>query len=243
MNEFENVETTRCLQLVDELDEFRGAETEFALLTAALRPATGAFAGELDAHPARGRDPKVVGHFDEHIEFTHLLEHDEDLVSELLRHEGQPHELVVLVAIADDEMFGALRQSDHRLQFGLGTAFEPHAVRLAEAHDLFDHVALLIHLDRIHRGVAARVLELTDRAAETPAQGFDARSQDVRESQQHRQLDALPFEVGGEIPQIECPLRMPRIGTHDHVAAFMMSKYRRPILPRCRERAASRASP
>src|SRR5256885_8432032 len=49
-----------------------------------------------------------------------------------------------LVAVAHDEMLGALRQSEHRLQLGLGAALQSHAMLRAELDDLFDHVALLV---------------------------------------------------------------------------------------------------
>ena len=80
-------------------------------------------------------------------------------------------------------------------------------MRLAELHDLLDHVPLLIHLDRIHGGVAAGVLELLDRLGEALGERFDARAQDVGETEEDGQLNALPFEIGREIAQVERVLR------------------------------------
>lgn len=93
---------------------------------------------------------------------------------ELLAHERQPHELVVLVAVADDQVLGAFGKAKHRLQFGLRTAFEAHTVRLAELHDFLNDVALLVDLDRIHRGIPAGVFEFLDRRGEPLGERFDA---------------------------------------------------------------------
>ena len=76
-------------------------------------------------------------------------------MSELLAHEGEAHELLVLVAVADDQVIGVLGQAEHRLQLRLAAALEADAVRLAELDDLLDDVPLLIDLDRIDRRVAA----------------------------------------------------------------------------------------
>ena len=58
--------------------------------------------------PAVGSTPRAVRRLEQHVELAQLLEHDEDLVPELLAHEGQAHELLVLVAVADDEVVGGL---------------------------------------------------------------------------------------------------------------------------------------
>ena len=68
-----------------------------------------AFGRELDAHAGRRRDAELVRRLQQHVELAQLLEHDEDLVAELLAHEGEAHELLVLVAVADDEVVGATR--------------------------------------------------------------------------------------------------------------------------------------
>ena len=108
MNQLQDADLSERLQFIDELDELGRAESELALLAATLCPPAGPFAGELDAHAAGRRHAEFFGDFEQHVELADLLEHDEHLVSELLPHEGQPHELMVLVAVADDEMLGAL---------------------------------------------------------------------------------------------------------------------------------------
>ena len=110
--------------------------------------------------PAVGVTPISSATCEQHVDLAQLLDHDEDLMAELLAHEGEAHELLVLVAVADDEMIGVLGEAEHRLQLGLAAALEADAVRLAELDDLLDDVALLVDLDRVDGRVAAGVLEL-----------------------------------------------------------------------------------
>jgi hypothetical protein len=110
---------------------------------------------------------------------------------------------VVLVAVADDEVVGRVAEGQHGLELGLGAALQPDAVRPPVLEDLLDHVALLVDLDRVHGGVAARVLELGRGGAEALGQLLDARPEDVAEAQQHGERDALLLEVAGELEQRE----------------------------------------
>ena len=173
-------------QLVDRLHELRGVEAELRLLAAALLPAAEAARRELDAHAGRRRHAHLVGDLEQHVDLAQLLDDDEHLVAELLAHEGEAHELLVLVAVADDQVIGVLGEAEDRLELRLAAALEADAVRLAELDDLLDDVALLIDLDRIHGRVAAGVAELLARLLEARRQRLDARAKDVGEAQAAR---------------------------------------------------------
>ena len=142
---------------------------------------------ELDADADARLGLHLVGHLEQHVELVELLDDDDDLVAQLLAHEGQAHELLVLVAVADDEVVAGLAQAQHGLQLRLAAALEPDAELLPELDDLLHHVALLVHLDRVDRGVAPFVAELLDRVGEMPREGRDARPQDVGEAEQERE--------------------------------------------------------
>ena len=204
-------------QLVDRLHELRGVEPELRLLAAALLPAAKAARRELDAHAGRRRHAHLVGDLQQHVDLAQLLEHDEDLVPELLAHEGEAHELLVLVAVADDDVLGVLGESENRLQLGLAAALEADAVRLAEFDDLLDDVALLVHLDRIHRRVAAGVAELLARLLEAIGQRLDARPQDVGEAEQHRKRDALLLESFVIVEEVDDVIRAVLVGADNDV--------------------------
>ena len=217
MDQLHDVEPARRAELVHRLHELRGVEAELRLLTAALLPASVAGGRELDADARRRRDTEVVGHREQHVDLAELLDDDEDLVSQLLAHQGEAHELLVLVAVADDEMLRALGQAEHRLQLGLGAALEADAVLGAELHDLLDDVPLLVDLDRVHGRVGSRVLVLADRVREPLAQRLDARAEDVREAQQHRQGDALLFQIAREVVQTQLSVGMLLVRAHHDV--------------------------
>src|SRR5204863_3775473 len=119
-------------ELLDRRHEIGGVETELGFFTAALFPSAESTRGQLDAHSSRRRDLHLLGDLEQHIDLAQLLEHDEHLMAELLSHEGEAHELLILVAVADDEVIGLLTQTENRLELRLAAALEPDAVRLAE---------------------------------------------------------------------------------------------------------------
>lgn len=127
-------------------------------------------------------------------------------MAELLAHQGQPHELLVLVAVADDEVMVRVAEAQDGHQAGLAAALQADAELLAELHHFLHHVALLVHLDRVDRGVAALIAELLDRVGEVPGQRGDARAEDVGEAEQQGKADTLRIEVGGQLVEIESAL-------------------------------------
>jgi hypothetical protein len=122
---------------------------------------------------------------------------------QLLAHERQPHELLVLVAVADDEMVGGLVEAEHCLELRLAAALEADAVGGAELDDLVDHVALLVHLNRVDSRIGPLVAELLDRVVELGSEGLDAGAQDIGEAKQQRQTDTLGMEIHGQVVQIQ----------------------------------------
>ena len=140
-------------------------------------------------------------------------------MAQLLAHQGEAHELFVLVAVADDEVVGRLRNAENCLELRLAATLQSHTVRLAKLEDLFDDVPLLIHLDRVHRRIAARIRELGSRLVEARRQGLDAGAKNVREAQQHRHRNALLLEIHGDVVQIDLVLRALLVRLYDDVAA------------------------
>src|SRR3982751_1811246 len=132
MNKFQNVEASRGAKLLDRGDEIRRVETELRLFAATLLPPSKAARRQLDAHTSCRRDLHLLRHLQQDVDLTQLLQHDENLVPKLLTHEGQPHELLVFVAVADDEVISRLGETENRLQLRLAAALESDTVRLAE---------------------------------------------------------------------------------------------------------------
>src|SRR6185437_78504 len=148
--EMHAIEIASVGKLVDDTNELRRAEPELGFLAATLGPAAGAFREELDANADVRPHVELGGDLEQHVHLAHLLHHDEDFVAELLAHEGEAHELLVLVAVADDRVARRFSEPEHGLQLRLAAAFQSHAKRLAELHDLLDDVALLVNLDRVN---------------------------------------------------------------------------------------------
>ena len=211
----------RFAQLVDHANELARAESELRLLATALRPSSVSLGGELDAHAGLRRDAHFVRDAQQHIELAFLLDDDEHFVAELLAHEGEAHELLVLVAVADDQVVRRLAEREHRLQLRLAAAFDADAMRRAELHDLLDDVPLLIDLDRIDEGVLSLVLEFLDRAIEGVVERFDARAEDVAEAEEHGEADALLTKIHREIEEIEPAIGAREIGTDDRMSLLV----------------------
>src|SRR5690606_14057522 len=128
---------------------------------------------------------------------------------QLLTHQREADELLVLVSVAHDDVVGSLAERQHGLELGLAADLETDSVRLTEVEDLLDDVALLVHLDRVNRGVASLVAELLDRALEALGQRLDPRPQDVGEPQQQGKRDSLRRQVLRQLEEIQPAFRLP----------------------------------
>src|SRR2546423_10048169 len=195
VNQPEDIETTLGLEAIDELHQLRRAESDLRLLATAFRPPAGPFGVELDADARRRSDPELVGDLEHDVHLAQLLENDEHLMPQLLTHQRETHELFVLVAVAHDHVIRVLGESKHGLQLRFASALEPDASDFPDLDYLLDHVALLIHFDRVDRGVSALIGKLSARPRELLVQRLDSGAQDIRKAQQRREPDALLFQI------------------------------------------------
>ena len=105
---------------------------------------------------------------------------------------GEDHRFdvaIVLEAVAhDDAVRRIFGDRHHREQFRLGSHLESKTEFLAVAVDLFDHQALLIDLDRKHRGVAVLVAVLGDRRAEGISDVAQSMRENIGETNDHRRV-------------------------------------------------------
>src|SRR5690348_3540347 len=174
MNQLEDVESPHRAQFLDRRDEIRGVQTEFGFLAPALLPPPKAPRRELDPDTRRRLDLHLVGDLEEHVDLAQLLQDNEHLMAELLTHEGEAHELLVLVAVANDDVVRRLGQTENRLELRLAAALQADAVRLPKLENFLDDVALLVDLDRVYGRVAAGIPELLTRLLEARRECFDA---------------------------------------------------------------------
>ena len=118
------------------------------------------------------------------MQFGVLLDHRDDLPAHLLGQHGHLDVFVVLEAVADDRRF-VVGHRHHRHQLGLRAGFQPEPERLAELQHLFDHLPLLIHLDRDRRsssrpGTCARAMAVSKALCSSPSRCFRISAKRIR---------------------------------------------------------------
>jgi hypothetical protein len=148
-----------------------------------------------DAELARGLDHEV--------DLARAVDHDVGRAAEPLRQQRRLDVGAVLVAIADDQRLGRVEQRQRHQQLGLGAGLEADPQRRAVLDDLLHHVALLVHLDRVHAPVHTLVPVLGHRLLEAPGDALHARGQDVREADQHRLAQPAALEVLHQLEQVD----------------------------------------
>ncbi len=172
-------------EALDNGKQLRSGKAELGLLTPRVSPLARSQRRKSHAQ-ANLRDYLQLRRFlDDHAHFRHLLDDDEDVVTELLPHQRQADEFTVLVAVADD---GAAlrRQRQHGHQLRLGASFEADR-NILRGDDVLDHRLLLVDLDRVQRGVLALVFEALDIGIEGTGQMTHTVLKNVREAHQQRQ--------------------------------------------------------
>ena len=109
-------------------------------------------------------------------------------MAELLAQQRQAHVLAVFIAIADDQRRTAVGERQHRQQLGFAACFEPYATitTLRGSENLFYHPTLLVHLNRVNRGIAALVVHVLHGGVKGTAKLFDAIVKNIAKAHQHR---------------------------------------------------------
>ena len=136
------------------------------------------------------------------IELGVLLDDRNDVAADLLGVHRHLDVLVVLEAVADDRRV-VVGDRQHRQQFRLRAGFQSELVGLAVLEDLFDHLALLVHLDRKHAAVVALVAVLLDRVFERAVNLAETVLQNLAEANQNRRIDAAQDELVDQLFEID----------------------------------------
>ena len=157
--------------------------------------------------PMRGRTLYFSAMLQDRRQLAEVLDHRDDGAAELGGDDHRFEVAVVLEAVADDEALRRVRRHGHdRQQLGLAAHFEAEAERLAVAIHLFDHQALLVHLDREHRGVAILVVVLGDRLRERVVQMLEPVREDVGEAHHHRRRELAFLQSLHDVEQVDLAL-------------------------------------
>ena len=224
VHELQAVEHVLLAQDLDRLEDFGDEQAELRLVAGRFAPLARAFAGELHAHADARAHVVFLGDAQDGRQLAEVLDHRDDGAAELGGDDHRFEIAVVLEAVADDEPLRRIgRHGHHRQQLGLAAHFEAEAERLAVAVHLFDHQALLVHLDREHRGVAVLVVVLGDRLRERVVQMLEAVREDVGEAHHHRRGELALLESLHDVEQVDLALGI-HVGAHHQVARGFTQK-------------------
>ena len=208
VHELQAVEHVARLEHVEQLEDLGDEQPELGLLAGRVAPAARALAEELHAHADARPHAVGVGVLEDQAELVEVLDDRDDGAAELGRERHGLDVAVVLEAVADDQPVGRVLGHRHDgEQLGLGADLQAEAELLAVAVDLLDHQALLVHLDREHRGVAVLVVVLGDRLREGGVQVLQPVREDVGEAHHDRRRQIAGLEALDDLEQIDlvCP--------------------------------------
>ncbi len=193
----------RLLQDLHRVDELGDGEPELREVAGRALPLPRAARRELRAQADHGLDAHLVGEAQELRELGELLDDDDDLAAELAAEEGEAQELLVLVAVADGERLGVGVHAEDDEELALRARLEPVVVRRAGVEDLLDHLAHLVHLDRVHAEVAGAVGHLGDRLPERLVDLLHAGAEHVLEADHAGEADLPLLDVLDHVHEVD----------------------------------------
>jgi len=173
-------------QALPQVQQLARRQPELGLVTAAVLPLARTQRGQTHAHADAGFHVQRLGLLQHQFQLGGLLDDDVGLQAELAADQCQTDVFAVLVAVADDQPTRPA-QRQHRHQFRLGTGFQTETLAVMAGQGA-GHAAMLVDLDRIDRGVAARIVPVRLRLRERGLQLAQTLAEDVRKAHQQRQL-------------------------------------------------------
>ena len=200
-------------------EQIRHREPKLGPLPHRAAPAAGAAGGELGANADEGGRPQLVAGGDDPLHLIGLLDHHHRLAAEAAGQDCRFDVAAVLIAVADQQGLGIVKQRQGDQQFGLAAGLQAEVPATAALHQLLHHVALLVAFHRKNALIAASVGVLSDGPLEGGMQPLQPVLKDVVEADQQGQAQVAALELPHQLHQIQrsAPLAA---GLHDHVAPF-----------------------
>ena len=172
--------------MLDGRHQLRRTQAELGLLATGVLPVALADAHQPHPQADTRRHAQLVRQRQQRRQLGHLLHHDMHVKAQLLAHQRQAQVFRVLVAVADDGI-ARVGQRQHGQQLRLGARLQADTLAIFTGpQDLVHHPALLVHLDRVHRRIAALVLIGLDGLTEGPGQQLHPLAQNPGKARQHR---------------------------------------------------------
>ena len=203
--EVEELEAVAQSHLVEHLQghqQLGAVESELRGVAAALAPLAAAVACQLDADAQVGAHAQLLGRLGNDLQFGQFLDDEEDALAHLLCQQSQFDEVLVLVAVADDEAVAVHVGGQHGMQFGLGAGFQSQVIAFAVADDFLHDGAHLVHLDGEDDEVLGLVVVLLGSLAEALVGLLDAVVEDVGEAQQYGSRDVARGQLVHDLLEV-----------------------------------------
>ena len=176
--------------------QVRGVEAELRVLSATRGPLPGTFAMQPHANPDVRLHPHLPRHPDRLLQFLDLLDHDDDRLAQPPPEHGGADVSAIFVAVANDQALQILVHGQGRDQLRLRPRLEAEMILLSRVHDLLDHLAQLIDLDREDTAVMIAIAEFANRTLESEIDGSHAVAQQILKANHERKTEtALPCLV------------------------------------------------
>ena len=105
--------------------QFAGRQAELAGIAPALFPFATAGRGQLDADADIRTDIQLFSHLGDQSQLIDLLDNQKDAFPHFLRQQSQFDIALILVAVADNQRIRIRIDRNHRMEFRLGTGFQP----------------------------------------------------------------------------------------------------------------------
>src|SRR5262249_54824672 len=118
-----------------------------------------------------------------------------DVLSQELPDQHEPHHGPILIAIADQQRSIVLKMRKCRDEFCFRPALQTKSIGTPGLQDLLNNLVQLVNFYRVHADVGVLVLGFFNRFAEGRVQFSDARSQKILKSNQQRELNLLLLQI------------------------------------------------
>ena len=203
VQKFDAVEHLGLAERVDRGNQLRGVEPEYAAVPARFGPLPARPCRELHPQSDVRTDPELAAPFDDRLHLARHFHHQKALDADFGRIESQVDEFVVLVSVADQAGFRVAQIRDRRKKFRFASGFESVMQFASELRDLFDHLLLLVDLDRIDSFIDSFVSGLFDGFGEALVQKADLGVEDVSDPQQNRHVHAAFLHAPDDVHQTD----------------------------------------
>ena len=157
-----------------------------------------------------------------------LLDDHDDFLAELAPEQGILHEERILVAVADDEALGVAMDGQRGDQLGLAAGLDAEMERRAGIHDLLDHFAELVDLDREDAAIGVAIIRLGDGVGEGLIDRLHAMAEEILKAEDDRESEAALLGLVDEFHDVDGSLGRLRREHRRYCPRSLIVKYPMP---------------